>query len=60
MRAEIEAVLRTVRQIAGMPDYQAYIEHAERCHPGQRVLTEREFYERHLESRYGDGATRCC
>jgi uncharacterized short protein YbdD (DUF466 family) len=60
MRDRIERVLRVVRRVAGMPDYQAYVEHIERCHPGQRIPTEREYYERYLESRYGDGPTRCC
>jgi uncharacterized short protein YbdD (DUF466 family) len=60
MRDKLERVLRVVRRIAGMPDYRAYVEHVERCHPGQQVPTEREYYERYLESRYGGGVTRCC
>jgi uncharacterized short protein YbdD (DUF466 family) len=60
MRDRIEAVLRVVRRIAGMPDYKAFVEHVQRCHPGQRIPTEREYYEAYIESRYGGGATRCC
>ena len=43
----LDAVLRVVRRIAGMPDYAAYVEHLERCHPEQprphraRVLRDR-------------------
>ena len=60
MRDELEAVLRTIRRIAGMPDYAAYVEHLERCHPGQALPSEREFYDSYLQSRYGDGPNRCC
>jgi uncharacterized short protein YbdD (DUF466 family) len=60
MRDKLERVLRAVRRVAGMPDYRAYVEHIERCHPDQRILTEREYYERYLESRYGQGVSRCC
>jgi uncharacterized short protein YbdD (DUF466 family) len=60
MRDRLDAVLRVIRRIAGMPDYPAYLEHLGRCHPGQPLPTEREFYESYLRSRYGDSPTRCC
>ncbi len=60
MRDELEAALRVIRRIAGMPDYAAYLEHLKRCHPGEPLPTEREFYDSYLQSRYGDGPTRCC
>lgn len=60
MRDRLDAVLRVIRRIAGMPDYAAYLEHLSRCHPGQPLPTEREFYDSYLESRYGDAPTRCC
>lgn len=49
-----------IRQVAGMPDYAAYVEHLRRCHPERPVLTERRFYEEYVRARYGDGPTRCC
>ena len=49
-----------LRQIAGMPDYQAYLEHMRRCHPERALPTERQFYEDFIRSRYADGPTRCC
>jgi uncharacterized short protein YbdD (DUF466 family) len=60
MWARTEAVLRVIRRIAGMPDYAAYVEHVQRCHPEQAVPDEREFYEQFLRSRYEGGPTRCC
>lgn len=49
-----------IKQIVGMPDYARYMEHARTHHPECPVLTEREFYDRYLSTRYGNGATRCC
>jgi uncharacterized short protein YbdD (DUF466 family) len=62
-----QAVRRTVaragellRRIAGMPDYEAYVEHLRRCHPERALPTEREYFEQYVTVRYGDGPTRCC
>ena len=60
MPDRLDAVLSVIRRIAGMPDYQAYVEHLRCRHPGQALPTEREFYEAYLRSRYGDAPTRCC
>lgn len=60
MRDRLAAVLRVIRRVAGMPDYQAYLEHLRCRHPGRPVPTEREFYDSYLKTRYGDGPTRCC
>lgn len=49
-----------VRRIAGMPDYEAYVEHLRRCHPERALPTEREYFEQYVAARYGDGPTRCC
>ena len=49
-----------VRRLAGMPDYAAYLEHAQRCHPDRPVLSERDFFTEFLRARYADGPTRCC
>ena len=60
MRDSLRWMLDVIRRIAGMPDYPAYLEHLRGCHPERPVPTEREFYESYLQSRYGDGPTRCC
>ena len=49
-----------LRRIAGMPDYEAYLAHRRRSHPGESVPSEREFYEEFVRNRYGDGQSRCC
>jgi uncharacterized short protein YbdD (DUF466 family) len=49
-----------IRQLAGMPDYEAYLAHRRRHHPGAPVLSERDFFREHLDARYADGPTRCC
>jgi uncharacterized short protein YbdD (DUF466 family) len=60
MRARLSDLLSAIRRVAGMPDYQAYLEHLRRCHPERGVPTEREFYEEWVRARYADGPTRCC
>ena len=60
MRAEIRALVRTVRRVMGMPDYRAHLEHLRRCHPDRPLPTEREFFDEFVRTRYGDGPTRCC
>jgi uncharacterized short protein YbdD (DUF466 family) len=49
-----------IRSIAGMPDYEAYLEHFRRFHPDAPLLTRRQFYMEFVQARYGDGPTRCC
>jgi uncharacterized short protein YbdD (DUF466 family) len=49
-----------LRQIAGMPDYAAHLEHLRRCHPERAIPSEREYFEQYVAARYGDGPTRCC
>lgn len=46
--------------ISGMPNYEAYIDHVRRCHPDRPVLSESEYYEQYISTRYADGPTRCC
>ena len=59
-RETVAGFLAAVRRVAGMPDYDAYLEHLWRCHPDRLVPTEREYFETFLRTRYGDGPTRCC
>ena len=50
----------TLKRIAGMPDYEAYVEHLATCHPECPVPSEREYYELYLKQRYEGGGMRCC
>ena len=53
-------IARILRRIAGMPDYEAHLEHLQQHHPEIPIPTRREFYEQYLQSRYNGGPTRCC
>jgi uncharacterized short protein YbdD (DUF466 family) len=58
--ALLQDAFALLRHIAGMPDYEAYVRHLRVAHPGRPVPTEREYFDRYLEARYGNGPTRCC
>jgi uncharacterized short protein YbdD (DUF466 family) len=60
MWGRLERALRTLRRIAGMPDYAAYVAHVRSRHPERPVPSEREFYEEYVRARYEGGPTRCC
>ena len=60
MREALGRWARTLRRVAGMPDYAASVAHLRRCHPERTVPDERAFYEEYVTARYGDGPTRCC
>ena len=49
-----------IRRVAGMPDYDGYLAHQRERHPGEPILSEREFYDRYVESRFGGTGSRCC
>ncbi len=59
-RTLLGRLARMMRGIAGMPDYDAYLEHLRRCHPEHAPLGEREFFAEYLRARYADGPNRCC
>lgn len=52
--------LAALRRTAGMPDYAAYLAHRRRCHPGEPVPSERDYFADFVAARYGDSPTRCC
>ncbi len=56
----VRTVARAIRQVAGMPDYLAYVEHQRHYHPERPPLGEREFFAEYLRARYADGPNRCC
>jgi uncharacterized short protein YbdD (DUF466 family) len=53
-------LVRVIRRILGMPDYQAYLAHLRAAHPGCPIPTEREYFEEFVRARYSGGPTRCC
>lgn len=60
MIERIRRMLRMLRRLAGMPDYEGYVQHLRTCHPERPLPSEREYYDRFVEAKYGSGATRCC
>lgn len=55
--ARIAAV---VRRIIGVPDYERYVAHQRRCHPGEPALSAEEFVRDSLTRRYSQPGNRCC
>ncbi|HJR35366.1 MAG TPA: YbdD/YjiX family protein [Gemmatimonadales bacterium] len=49
-----------LKRVCGMPDYQGYLAHMREKHGGCTVLSEREYFEQHMQVRYGSGVSRCC
>jgi uncharacterized short protein YbdD (DUF466 family) len=54
------AWLAGFKRVAGMPDYPGYLAHMRERHPECPVLSEREYFEEHVQVRYGSGVSRCC
>jgi uncharacterized short protein YbdD (DUF466 family) len=60
LRWKVKSVVADFRRLAGMPDYEAYLRHLQAAHPDWPVPSEREYFELYVESRYGNGPSRCC
>jgi uncharacterized short protein YbdD (DUF466 family) len=58
--AHVHRVHRALRAVAGIPDYQRYLEHMGSRHPDAPVLSEREFHATAIDRRYGAARPRCC
>lgn len=56
----LRRIVTTVKRIAGMPNYEAYVEHLRERHPECAIPDEREFYDLYLKQRYEGGGMRCC
>ena len=56
----LSRLLATLRQVAGMPDYERYLAHMAERHPDCRPVSERDFFDQYINARYGNGASRCC
>lgn len=52
--------LSAIRDMAGMPDYEAFLADQRERHPDQPVPSAREYFAQWVAARYGDGPTRCC
>lgn len=60
LRARLRAVAAALHRILGAPDYDAYLAHHARHHPGTPPLPRDEFVRRRQEERYSRPGSRCC
>lgn len=58
-----DMVVQTARLMVGIPDYDAYVSHRQVNHPGQPIMTYKEFFRERQEARYAVSKGRfrgCC
>ncbi len=57
-----ELAKKTARLMVGIPDYDTYVAHRKECHPGEPVMSYKEFFRERQEARYavGKGKFRGC
>ena len=53
-------IRQVCRQLFGIPDYERYLAHATAHHPGEAVLSRRDFFAQAIERKYGKSGPRCC
>jgi uncharacterized short protein YbdD (DUF466 family) len=53
-------IAAVVRRIIGVPDYQVYLDHMQRCHPDRQPMTKAVFDQQRLDARYNTPGSRCC
>lgn len=53
-------VARTLRTVMGAPDYERYVAHVRRHHPGCEPLPREAFVRERLDARYSKPGARCC
>jgi len=62
--ARLEGILRSMRQgarqIFGIPDYERYLAHCAEHHPGEPVMSKREFFAQAIDRKYCKSGPRCC
>jgi uncharacterized short protein YbdD (DUF466 family) len=54
------SVARVVRRIIGVPDYDVYVAHVRKCHPGDEPITPEAFARDALARRHERPGSRCC
>lgn len=60
MRQQLGDIVRVIRQIIGVPDYERYVAHVRGVHPGCAPISREEFMRERLEARYNRPGSRCC
>jgi uncharacterized short protein YbdD (DUF466 family) len=57
---KVRGIGQVCRQLFGIPDYERYLAHAAVHHPGETVLSRRDFCAQAIERKYGKSGPRCC
>ena len=60
IRARLEKVLKVVRRIIGVPDYDGYVKYVCEHHPGATPLTRKEVERERMAAKYTRPGSRCC
>ncbi len=61
LRLDLSAARAALETVAGAPDYDRYVAHAARTHPGEEILTREAFFRARQAARFGaGGGLRCC
>ncbi|MFT3733299.1 MAG: CstA-like transporter-associated (seleno)protein [Hyphomicrobium sp.] len=58
-----QTVTRTARLMVGLPDYNSYVAHRRRAHPGEPIMSYEDFFRERQTNRYGGDSGkigRCC
>ncbi|HJT97933.1 MAG TPA: YbdD/YjiX family protein [Rhodanobacteraceae bacterium] len=55
-----QRIVRAARRIAGIPDYDAYVEHVRARHPERPLPTPAAFFAERQRARYRGSGGRCC
>lgn len=54
------ALRQAYMQVFGIPDFERYLIHMAAHHPGEPVLSRREFFARSIDRKYCRNGPRCC
>lgn len=57
---QVRRVAKVLRTIIGAPDYERYLDHVQKCHPGRTPMTRDEFAKSRMDARYNQPGNRCC
>lgn len=62
LQSFFDLAVQTARLMVGVPDYATYLEHRRTHHPGEQVMTYKEFFQERQKARYdiGKGKFRGC
>ena len=60
LRGYARTLQQGCRQVFGIPDYERYVAHMAAQHPGEPLLSRRDFFALSIDRKYGKSGPRCC